>query len=175
MEQYEKNFDKAANTAANAMDKVNRGANKLYIGCALVFGNLFFMAFCLWGVYAAVVAYRLETSGVVTEGTVVRLEESADANGGCCTYSPVIEFSVNGQTYTFEGGTASNPPAYQIGERVKVLYDPTDPNTAQINKYSERWFFPICIIPSMIFASLLLTFFMVRAWRRGEDVLTDML
>ena len=174
MEQYEKNFDKVANKAGNALEKVERGANKIYIGCATILGNLFFAAFCLWGVYAAVIAYRLETTGGVAEGEVTCLEESSSPEGGCCTYSPVVEFEVNGQAYSFDGDTASYPPEYEVGERVEVLYDPNDPNTAQINKYSERWLMPILLIPSMLCGSIILTFFMVRAWRRGENLLQNL-
>jgi hypothetical protein len=166
MEQYEKTVDKALNTA----EKVGSGLNKLYIGCSIIFANLFFAAFCLWGVYALSTAYKLENSGSSTTGTVIEMEESSTNEGGCCVYSPVIEFQANGQTYTFDGGNASDPPIYRVGETVPVIYDPNDPNTAQINKWSERWLFPIIIIPAMIFAALLTTFFLVRAWRRNETV-----
>lgn len=166
MEQYERSVDKAINAAV----KVSSGVNKLTIGCSIIFANLFFAAFCLWGVYALFTAYKLETSGNTTTGTVIELEESSSNEGGCCVYSPVIEFQANGQTYTFEGDNASYPPAYQVGETVQVIYDPGDLNTAQINKWSERWLFPIIIIPAMLFASLLLTFFLVRSWRRNEAV-----
>lgn len=166
MEQYEKTVDKALNTA----EKVGSGLNKLYIGCAVIFANLFFAAFCLWGMYALFTAYKLETSGSTTTGTVIEMEESSTNEGGCCVYSPVIEFQVNGQTYTFDGGNASNPPAYQVGETVPVIYDPNDPDTAQINKWGERWLFPLIIIPAMLFTSLITTFFLVRAWRRNETV-----
>ena len=167
MDQYEKTVDKALNTA----EKVGSGLNKLYIGCAVIFANLFFAAFCLWGVYALFTAYKLETSGSTTTGTVIEMEESSTSEGGCCVYSPVIEFQVNGQTYTFDGGNASNPPAYRVGETVPVIYDPNDPDTAQINKWSERWLFPLIIIPAMLFAALLTTFFLVRAWRRNESII----
>lgn len=171
VENYEKNFDKIANKTANTLEKVERGANKVYIGCATIFGNLFFAAFCLWGVYAAVVAYQLETTGVVTPGIVIGLDESN--TNGSSAYSPIVEFTANGQTYTFESGNASSPPAYQVGETVNVRYDPADPNIAQIDKYSERWLMPIILIPSMICGSIILTFFMVRAWRRGQNVLPE--
>ena len=171
MEQYEKNFDKIANKSANALNKIESGANKLYIGCATVFANLFLMGFCLWGVYAANTAYRLEQNGEVVQGEVVRLEESSSTEGGCCVYSPVIEFEVNGQAYSFESSNASYPPAYEVGERVEIIYDPANPNTAQINKWHERWLFPIIIIPAMILTSIILTFMMIRAWRRGENVI----
>jgi hypothetical protein len=149
---------------------VEKGANRLKIGCLAVLINLFFMAFCLWGVYAGYISWKLQTNGEKTEGTVVRLNEQNDSDGNCCTYVPVVEFEADGRTYSFEGGTASDPPAYETGERVPVLYDPADPETAQIDKWSERWLFPMLIIPAMIIAALVTTVVMFRAWRRGDDL-----
>jgi hypothetical protein len=166
MDAYEKNVDKAV----NAVEKIGHGVNRLYIGCATILANLFFMAFCLWGVYAAYISWQLQTNGESATGVVVRLDEQDDAEGGCCTYVPIVEFKANGTTYSFDGDTASDPPQYAINENVPVLYDPSDPNTAQINKFSERWLMPIILIPAMIFASIILTFFMFRAWHRGTDI-----
>jgi len=166
MDAYEKSVDKAVNVA----DKVSRGANRLYIGCATILANLFFMAFCLWGVYAAYISWQLQTNGETTTGTVVRLDEQSDAEGGCCTYVPIIEFQAEGKTYSFDGNTASDPPQYDVNENVPVLYNPSDPNTAQINKFSDRWLMPIILIPAMILTSIITTFFMIRAWRRGESL-----
>jgi len=164
VENYEKKFDKAA----NVLGKVGRGANRLYIGCMAVLTNLFFAAFCLWGAYAATISWKLQTAGEVTTGIVTRLEEGKTDDGACCVYSPVIEFDVNGQTYSFENKNASESSDYKIGNQVKVRYDPADPNTAQIDNVVERWLFPVIIIPAMIFAALLVNFFMIRAWKRGE-------
>jgi hypothetical protein len=161
MDAYEKSVDKAV----NVVEKVASGANRLYIGCVTILANLFFMAFCLWGVYVAYVSWQLETNGERTTGVVVRLDEQSDAEGGCCTYVPIIEFQADEKTYSFDGNTASDPPQYQVNEEVPVLYDPSDPNTAQIDKFSDRWLMPIILIPAMIFTSMLLTFFMIRAWR----------
>lgn len=173
MDQYEKNIDNVTGKVFNTAEKVGRGANKLAIGCGTILANLFFGAFCLWGVYAANTAYRLETTGIVTTGTVIGMEESN--TDGSSAYSPIVEFSANGQTYTFESNNASSPPAYQVGETVNVRYDPADPGTAQIDKLTERWLMPILLIPSMICGSIILTFFMVRAWRRGEDVISNLM
>jgi hypothetical protein len=153
-----------------ALDTVGTGVNRLQTGCWIIFGNLFLAAFCLWGMYAAYTSWTLQNEGITTTGTVVRLEESDSSEGGCCVYSPVVEFSVNGLIYSFESDNASDPPAYQVGEVVNVIYDPSDPSTAQIDKWSERWLFPIIIIPAMIFTALILNFFMIRAWRRGEYI-----
>lgn len=167
MDNYEKNVDRAL----NAVEKAAGTANRLQTGCWTIFWNLFFAGFCLWGIYAGYISWKLQTGGVTTTGTVVSLEESSSGEGGCCVYSPVIEFEANARTYSFEGDTASYPPAYAVGEQVPVIYDPADPDTAQINKVFERWVFPIIIIPAMCFGALILNFFMWRAWRRGEPVM----
>jgi len=152
------------------LETVGTGVNRLQIGCWTVFFNLFFTGFCLWGVYAAYTGWQLQTNGVTTPGTVVRLNEQSDAEGGCCTYVPVVDFYVNDQVYTFEGDNASYPPAYEVGEGVSVRYDPTNPNTAQIDSLFERWAFPVIIIPAMIIAAAVLNIVMIRAWRRGESI-----
>ena len=164
VENYEKKFDQAA----NALEKVRRGTARLYIGCMAVFANLFFAAFCMWGAYAASISWKLQTAGEVTTGTVTRLEESKTSEGFCCVYTPVVEFDVNGRTYSFENDSASDSPDYKVGSQVQVRYDSADPNTAQIDDVFKRWLFPVIIIPSMIFAALLSNFLLIRAWKRGE-------
>ncbi len=166
IEKYERAVDKVAGVAETAVGV----ANRLWIGCITIFMNLFLAGFCLWGVYAGYTSWKLDTEGQTTTGIVVRLEESDSSDGGCCVYSPVIEFDANGQTYSFEGDNASYPPAYDVGEEVSVLYHPSDPNTAQINKWTERWLFPIIIIPAMLFTALILNFFMIRAFWRNDSL-----
>ena len=166
MDNYERAVDKVANTAEKAAGAVNR----LQIGCWIVFANLFFAAFCLWGAYAAYTSWRLDQEGETTTGRVVRLEESDSSEGGCCVYSPVVEFKANGQTYSFEGDNASYPPAYDVGEEVNVIYHPNDPDTAQINKWTERWLFPLIIIPAMILTALIVNFFLIRSFWRNDPL-----
>lgn len=167
VEKYEKGFDKNVGKLANTAEKVAGGLNRLYIGCATILGNLFFLAFCLWGAYVAYNSYNLGKNGETTTGIVIELEES-ESDGSCCVYSPVIEFEANGQTYTFEGDSASYPPEYEVGEEVRVLYNPENPSNAQINKVSERWLMPVIVIPAMIITSIIFTFAMIGAWRRNE-------
>ena len=169
VESYEKNFDKVTNT----VEKVATGVNRLRIGCITLFVNLFFAAFCLWGAYAASVSWKLQTAGEVTTGTVTRLEESKTSEGYCCLYTPVVEFQANGQNYSFENGSASDSVDYTVGSDVNVRYDPENPSTAQIDNVIERWLFPVLIIPSMIFAALIVNFFSFRAWKRGDDSLYE--
>lgn len=95
MDNYEKNVDKAL----NAVEKVAGAANRIYIGCGIILANLFFTGFCLWGIYAGYISWKLENEGETATGTVVRLEESNSSEGGCCVYSPVIEFDMNGKHF----------------------------------------------------------------------------
>ena len=170
MDNFEKNYEKGVDKVVGTVGKAAGVANRLYIGCWIIFGNLFFAGFCLWGVYAGYISWQLEKEGQTTTGHVIRLEESSSSEGGCCVYSPVIEFEANGQTYSFEGDNASDPPAYEVGEEVSILYHPADPEKAQINKWSERWLMPIILIPAMIFAALLVNFFLIRSLWRNEAI-----
>jgi hypothetical protein len=170
MDNFEKNYERTVDKAVNAVEKAGGVANRLQIGCWTIFFNLFFAGFCLWGAYAGYVSWKLDSEGEKTTGKVIRLEESNDSESGCCVYSPVIEFEANGQTFTFEGDNASDPPAYKVGEQVEVIYDPANPDTAQINKWTERWLFPIIIIPAMILAALVMNFFMIRSFVRNDPI-----
>ena len=166
MDAYERNVDRAL----NAVEKTAKTMSGVRAGCIMLVSNLFFAAFCLWGAYAAYTSWQLQNTGEHITGSVVRLEESSSAESGCCVYSPVIEYQINGQTYSIEGGNASNPPAYKVGQQVNLIYNPADPAKAQIDRFSERWLFPIIIIPAMIFGALIVDFFMIRAWRRGDEI-----
>ncbi len=173
MDNFEKNYERTVDKAVNAVEKVDRAANRLQIGCWTIFFNLFFAGFCLWGVYAGYISWKLDNEGATATGIVVSLDESDDSEGGCCVYSPVIEFEAGGQTYSFDGGNASYPPAYEVGEQVEVIFDPAAPDTAQINKWTERWLFPIIIVPVMILAALILNFFMIRSFWRNDPIHTE--
>jgi len=59
---------------------------------------------------------------------------------------PVVRFPVSAtRSVTIVGGTASTPPAYDIGQRLRVYYDPNQPTNAVIDSYLERWFVPTLI------------------------------
>jgi len=136
-------------------------------GCILLLSNLLFLGFFGWGIYAAYTAYRLETNGVVTEGTVVQMD--ASTTDGNTTYSPIIEFQANGQSISFDGNISSNPPQYKVGDKVNVRYDKDDPATAQIDKWSERWLMPVVLIPSMCIAGLIVNIVLFLSWRKNRS------
>jgi hypothetical protein len=73
-----------------------------------------------------------------TEGTVVDLVQSRSSDS--TTYRPVVHFiNQNGQKIEFMSTTGSNPPSYSKGQKVEVLYRPTEPQNAKINGFFSLW------------------------------------
>lgn len=71
-------------------------------------------------------------------GTVISNVSHSDDDG--YTYSPVVSFTTKeGELKQFESNNASEPPAYHVGEKIEVLYDPANPDHAQINNFFESW------------------------------------
>ncbi|MFF1699394.1 DUF3592 domain-containing protein [Streptomyces sp. NPDC058257] len=87
-------------------------------------------------------------------GTVVSLEWRDDihgvsrkqrANDGPTAY-PVVEFtSADGTPRTFRGSAGSNPPSYERGEKVEVLYRADSPEDARINGFTSLWLLPVVL------------------------------
>jgi hypothetical protein len=80
----------------------------------------------------------------VASGTVIRLadEGPADARSGARMTRPIIRFSAAGLTHEFAHRFASTPPAYDVGERVSVRYEPGAPHSARIDSAFSLWFLP---------------------------------
>lgn len=72
---------------------------------------------------------------LTTAGTVVRLT-------GGRSVKPVVQYQVGGRTIEMVGGVATSPPAYEIGEKVTVLYPPDHPENGLIDTFVERRLFP---------------------------------
>jgi hypothetical protein len=91
----------------------------------------------------------LETS-IVAQGTVIDLvmvesDRSSSSSGvsiraSTNSYAPVVKFTTeNGLTYKFKSSFSTYPPAYDVGEKVEVLYNKTDPDEASINSFFFIW------------------------------------
>jgi hypothetical protein len=93
----------------------------------IVFGLIFF------GI-GAVMSYKqnnLEQNGVQAQGEVISLVTNCDDDG--CAYAPIVSFKTrDAKTITFESTYSSNPPAYEIGEQVTVIYVLEAPEKAGI-------------------------------------------
>lgn len=89
----------------------------------------FFFALGSFLMYGAYTQYQktemLLEKGIRTTAKVTELLTSSSSDG--TTYAPVFEFKdrqKNAHTYT--STIYSRPPAYQVGEKVKIVYSPKD-------------------------------------------------
>ncbi len=56
-------------------------------------------------------------------------------------YRPVVRFKPHkGRSVTFTSNLSVRPAPYAVGALVKVLYNPEDPQQAQINSFANLWF-----------------------------------
>jgi len=103
------------------------------VGMGLLFGGVSW-----WRSNAAFAAHATSVEGTVSELVYRR---SSKGNGG--TYVPVVDFSTpDGNRIHVTGSSGSNPAAYSRGDKVRVLYDPANPQGAQIDSFGERGFGP---------------------------------
>lgn len=69
------------------------------------------------------------------------------SSGRSRTHSPVFEFKdSSGTLHTNYNSSGQNPPAYKIGELIKVRYQPEHPETARIDSFTELWLFPTFVL-----------------------------
>ena len=130
--------------------------------------TFFAVVLVLVGTYMSVRLFRLETSGARANGEVVRLieESSSGSSGGYVNY-PVVRFrTAENVTIEFKDQIGSNPPSRQPGDRAVVLYLPSNPSQAMI----DRGIFNV-LLPGLFFAGAgLVTWLMLwlRRARRAE-------
>ena len=89
------------------------------------------------------------TTGVVIDFLAENVGNSTGVNGGGINsanagyeglnYFPVVRFVLNGHRYVFSSHTGANPPPYQQGQSVSVMYDPHNPLNAEINSVASQW------------------------------------
>jgi hypothetical protein len=114
----------------------------------LSLGALFFSLF--WLVSSLMATHRM----AVAEGTVVSYDQGGRS---WRSYQPVIVFTTaHGDREQITGQTSSTQPAYDIGQTLRVFYDPTDPaRSAIIDDFGQRWF-PISVVMllSVVFSAI---------------------
>ncbi|MGW5868593.1 DUF3592 domain-containing protein [Streptomyces sp. NPDC055239] len=108
----------------------------------------------LGGLIAVGVSVSFLADAERAPGTVVSLEWRNDihgtsrkqrANDGPTAY-PVVEFTpADGTPRTFRGSAGSNPPSYDRGEQVEVLYLADSPEDARINGFASLWLLPVVL------------------------------
>jgi ribosomal protein L7/L12 len=85
--------------------------------------------------------YQITNDSITVIGRVIDLQYgNVDHNSGAI---PVIEYVWKGKKKVVNGSTSSNPPAVEMGEKVEVIINRSDPDEVVINLISERYFLMI--------------------------------
>ncbi|MCR9250647.1 MAG: DUF3592 domain-containing protein [bacterium] len=98
-------------------------------GC---FGGIFALiglGMIIGAISVTVYNQQLVSNGELIEATVIE-----------DPYMPVFEYEYNGQKYIYESNASSDPPSYQLGEKVEMYINPTNPSDVLVNTFMERWF-----------------------------------
>ena len=110
------------------------------------------------------------TSGFIgraaeADGKVTDLERSRSSSGSSTMYRPVVEFTTaTGKRIEFISSVGSSPPSHRVGESVRVLYSPANPESARIKSFFQLWFgFLIVFFLGLVFAAIGLGMIFVRS------------
>lgn len=98
-----------------------------------VFGGLILL---LIGLFWAFQSWQTLRGFQQTQGTVV-------ANAGRRAQAPLVEYQVDGKTYTTSGSVGSEVFVHSVGETVTVLYEPGRPEEGVVNSFTEMWAIPV--------------------------------
>lgn len=110
------------------------------------------------GLYDVYQNYAEIRTFVGTEGTVVGNRYATVMEDGIATsfYQPEVEFDLpDGRKMRFTDKVGSLPPDYEVGNKLRVLYDPANPNNARIHSLKRFWLAPtifmiVGILPILI-------------------------
>ena len=81
-----------------------------------------------------------------TEGTVIELVEDRIKEGGL-SYCPVVEYTDRfGQRHEHRASVGSNPPHFSVGDKVQILYDQNNPDSAMVNHWLHLYFLPVLFV-----------------------------
>lgn len=135
------------------------GSSKVFKLVAYLFtliGALMLIGMGLW--YLSTQAFITRASHA--EGIVIDLVESQSYSRSSRSYTPtyraVVSFKdAQGKEWKFTSSVSSSSPAYQIEEKVPVLYLPSKEQNAEINTFFSLW------LGHLIFGGLGLLFFFV--------------
>lgn len=101
---------------------------------------LLLIGICLLGVGVYFVRDQLEfiSNSVETAGVVEELSTHRSKN--TTHYSPVVTYTVEGQSYRVTGKVSSNSSHdYKVGDAVRVRYEKNDPASAELVSFSDMW------------------------------------
>lgn len=128
--------------------------------------NIFLVVGLIMLTISGIICYNVKkfnATAVKTSGTVIDLIAKRSSSGKSSTYSPVVTYNdASGTKHRYISSFSSNPPGYDIGETVEILYDPKKPDDATIAGWSEYFGAMICGILGLVFSLTGLGYHIVR-------------
>ncbi len=98
------------------------------------------------GIYSFVTTWQFIGGAAAADGVVIALEERRSSADGDSSYYPRVVFETEDRRkYEFIGDTGSRPAAFDVGERVRVLFDPARPEAARIDSFLQLWLLPLIL------------------------------
>jgi hypothetical protein len=108
----------------------------------LVFGVVFLVA----AVYFFQKSLDFIQSGTKTVATVIELRKTTDSDGKWM-YQPIFRFqTLEREEMIFEHSTSSSSPSFEVGEKVDIVYDPSDPGKAKLLTYFGAFSWTIILL-----------------------------
>jgi hypothetical protein len=99
------------------------------------------------GVRALMIQRRRREGSTLASGVVVTLQKQILNPGTSGVYCPIIEFTTaSGEIVRFESSYGTMPASHKVGQTVNVLYDPKNPNSAEIDSSISNWFASGCLM-----------------------------
>ena len=145
------------------MANVNGGKLLRRVGRTLAVTGLGFA--CSAGGFTAYEAYFLGHS-IQTEGRIVaNVNSQEDTN-----YCPVFQFAADGAQYTVTSSACQNPPAFQVGQAVRVNYLKSKPTWAQTDTIGAKWGFTLGFGIAAILEIPLAIFIFAWLRARGQSI-----
>ena len=107
------------------------------------------LAFGLLGsaVWAYLKQQRTMQGRIAVTGTVVELTQKSTSGAHGYIICPVVEFTLpSGEKIKFTSEFGSFPASNKVGDQVKVRYDVTDPEKAEIDSAMSVWLVPAILV-----------------------------
>lgn len=100
------------------------------------------------GLYSFFNTEEFTATAARADGKVVEMVRSSSRSydDGGPTYAPRFAFHTpDGELWTILAKVGTNPPAFDVGDKIPVLYQTNDPAHARIDSATQLWLWPIIL------------------------------
>ncbi|KXK56197.1 MAG: hypothetical protein UZ05_CHB002000300, partial [Chlorobi bacterium OLB5] len=120
LDNYEKTIDKTFNTV-NSVYSAGRRIGYVLMGLFFLLAGIVLLAA---GAYLYKTRIDEAATFSKTTGIVIELREVKENAEVGVTYKPILKYKdKNGKEYIYTSANSSDPPAYNIGEKVDMFYN----------------------------------------------------